>query len=315
ALTIPKHPLRTPPIICYLDRGVGAAIRRARTRLPGGDLLPVAVIRVPRERMIGQGIGSSLVHEVGHQAAALLDLLPLLRTALHRQQAAAQDPVRRAAWICWEKWCSEIVADLWAVAKLGVSSVFGLIGVVSLPRAFVFRVELNDPHPFAWIRVLTAGALGAALYPHGQWSDVAAMWQAMYPTRGLPPETALLIRGLLATLREFAEVVLGLRPAALRGETLGQCLRRLDRSPPRLSMVWDRIRHAPDDWHRLPPTLALAAISQARADGRLSPEQESRAIQRLLADWAVRSSLDATAAASVTAARFPRGQRAREPSP
>jgi hypothetical protein len=25
-----------PPIICYLDRGAGAAIRRARTRLPGG---------------------------------------------------------------------------------------------------------------------------------------------------------------------------------------------------------------------------------------------------------------------------------------
>ena len=25
----------SPPVICYLDRGVGAAIRRARTRLPG----------------------------------------------------------------------------------------------------------------------------------------------------------------------------------------------------------------------------------------------------------------------------------------
>ena len=27
-----------PPLICFLERGHGAAIRRARTRLPGGDL-------------------------------------------------------------------------------------------------------------------------------------------------------------------------------------------------------------------------------------------------------------------------------------
>ena len=60
--------------MCYLDRGHGAAIRRARARLPGGGMSPVAIIRVPRERMVGAGIASSLVHEVGHQAAALLDL-------------------------------------------------------------------------------------------------------------------------------------------------------------------------------------------------------------------------------------------------
>src|SRR5262249_28013055 len=41
-----------PPVLCYLDRGHGAAIRRARTRLPSGPN-PVAIIRVPRERMVG----------------------------------------------------------------------------------------------------------------------------------------------------------------------------------------------------------------------------------------------------------------------
>ncbi len=72
-LALPGY-YEAPPVICYLDRGAGAAIRRARTRLPGGGENPVALIRVPRERMIGSGIASSLVHEVGHQAAALLDL-------------------------------------------------------------------------------------------------------------------------------------------------------------------------------------------------------------------------------------------------
>ena len=73
ALWLSGNYYRSPGLICYLDRSHGAAIRRARTRLPGGGDNPVAIVRMPRERMIGSGIASSLVHEVGHQAAALLD--------------------------------------------------------------------------------------------------------------------------------------------------------------------------------------------------------------------------------------------------
>jgi len=74
ALALPGNYFVPPPIICYLDRNHGAAIRRAYTRLPGGAANPVAVISIPRERMIGSGIASSLVHEVGHQGAALLEI-------------------------------------------------------------------------------------------------------------------------------------------------------------------------------------------------------------------------------------------------
>jgi len=79
ALKLPDY-YDAPPVVCYIDRGHGAAIRRARTRLPGGGNNPAAVIRVRRERMVGSGIAASLVHEVGHQAAALLDLVTSLRT-------------------------------------------------------------------------------------------------------------------------------------------------------------------------------------------------------------------------------------------
>jgi hypothetical protein len=41
---------------------------------------------VPRERMVGSGVASSLVHEVGHQAAALLDLTNSLRPSLRGMQ-------------------------------------------------------------------------------------------------------------------------------------------------------------------------------------------------------------------------------------
>lgn len=154
---------RPPPLICYLDRGHGAAIRRARTRLPGGRDNPVAVIKIPRERMVASGIGSSLVHEVGHQGAALLGLLPSLRPVLAQQ--GAENPEVRDAWMLFSRWLSEILSDLWSVAMLGASASTGLMNVVSLPRYFVFRMPDADPHPFPYIRVKISLAFGKAMYP------------------------------------------------------------------------------------------------------------------------------------------------------
>ena len=121
ALALPGY-YEAPPVICYLDRGVGAAIRRARTRLPGGGENPVAVIRVPRERMIGSGIASSLIHEVGHQGAALLGLVPSLQPVLQAKQRETDESL---VWQLWERWISEIVSDFWSVARVGVASTLG----------------------------------------------------------------------------------------------------------------------------------------------------------------------------------------------
>src|SRR5438552_6030563 len=127
ALTLSGRFYELPPIVCYLQRGPGAAIRRARTRLPGGRSNPAAIIQVPRERMVGSGIASSLVHEVGHQAAALLGLVESLRPILVGLKSVAQSP-----WHFWERWISEVIADFWSVARLGIGSTLGLMAVVSL---------------------------------------------------------------------------------------------------------------------------------------------------------------------------------------
>ena len=73
----------------------------------------------------------------------------------------------------------------------------GLISVVSLPRAFVLRVSLDDPHPIPWIRVKLSCAIGDAFYPHPQWSRLARVWEAMYPLGTTGPAAAALF-GLLA---------------------------------------------------------------------------------------------------------------------
>ncbi|MBI2883602.1 MAG: hypothetical protein HYY11_06830 [Candidatus Methylomirabilis oxyfera] len=293
ALRLPGGYFEIPPVLCYLDRGHGAAIRRARTRLPGGGENPVAIIRVPRERMVGSGIASSLVHEVGHQGVALLGLVDSIRLLLQGLQKGSGED--RIAWQLWERWISEILADFWSVAKVGVASTLGLIGVVSLPRPFVFRVSLDDPHPMPWIRVKLSCVMGQALYPHTQWERLARLWESFYPTTGLDEET----RRLIATLEEGMPGFVGLlvhhRPKALRGRSLMEVMSVTERQPDRLTAYYQAWRASPARIQAASPSLAFAVIGQARANGEISPEEESRTIAQLLTHWALRSTLDTSA--------------------
>ncbi|MGB0129176.1 MAG: hypothetical protein WBP72_16165 [Rhodocyclaceae bacterium] len=302
ALTLPGGYFTPPPVICYLDRGAGAAIRRARTRLPGGGDNPVAIVRIPRERMVGSGIASSLVHEVGHQAAALLDLVASLRPVLQGLQRGAG--ANTVAWQLWERWISEIVADFWSVARVGVAAPMGLMGVVSLPRAFVFRINVDDPHPVPWIRVKLSCAMGEALYPHPQWARLAALWEAFYPLHGLDAQSRQLLERLQYSMPGFVAVLVHHRPAALRGKTLAQAMDVAARQPARLTSLYHQWCRAPVRMYRAPPSLVFAVIGQARADGRISPEDEATLLARLLTQWALASTLQ-TSSTCATAARTP----------
>jgi hypothetical protein len=290
ALSLPGY-YEAPPVICYLDRGHGAAIRRARTRLPGGDENPVAVIRVPRERMIGSGIASSLIHEVGHQASALLDLIVSVRRELREHPGRS----RSLPWTIWERCLSEILADFWSVAKVGIASTLGLIGVASLPRVFVFRINLDDPHPFPWIRVKLSCAMGRALYPHPQWDRLEAIWESFYPIAGLDEERKRLIAMLQGSMAAFVDVLVNHRPSSLRGRSLAEVVAVEERRPERLSALFQTWQASPQRMRTVPPSLAFAAIGQARAEERISPAVETGLLANLLRDWALRDSIETSA--------------------
>jgi hypothetical protein len=284
-------PLVTAPLpaVCYLARGPGAAIRRAKTKMPGGDLSPVAIIRIPRERMVGHGIASSLVHEVGHAGAALLGLVETLRKDLAaRRPAGARE---QAVWRNWERWISEIVADLWSVATLGISSTLGLLAVVSLPRFFVFRPSGDDPHPTPYIRVLLSCAMGEAFYPHPQWASMRATWKALNPVASLPPARQQEIAALEAGIPAFVAALLAHRSPGLGGRTLREAFPTADRVPARLLQYHDAWRGDIGVMARQRPSLVFAVAGQARAASRMTPEAESQLIGTLLRAWALRSTL------------------------
>lgn len=290
ALAVPGAPYEAPPVICYLQRGHGAAIRRARTRLPGGGATPVAIISVPRERMLGSALASSLVHEVGHQGMALLDVAASLRAALGG--FASRRGPERFAWDVWGRWISEILADLWSVARVGPGATMGLMGVVALPRVFVFRVDVQDPHPMPYLRVKLSCAMGRALYPHAVWDQLESLWSSFYPTRELEAGRRALIALFEDTIPALVRTLLAHRPPRLYGRSISELLRAEDRHPVRLTALFRSWHGAPRAMRDAPPTLLFGALSVARLNGELSPETEGRLLSHLLTQWALRSALD-----------------------
>lgn len=282
ALQLSQNLYEAPPVICFLERGHGAAIRKARTRLPGGDQNPVAVIQVPRERMVGSGIASSLVHEVGHQGAALLDLVTTIRTDM-RQNAP---PQYQRAWTLLSLWISEIIADFWAMAHLGIGATLGLISVVSLPRYFMFRIHTDDPHPFPWIRVALSLAFGEALYPHVQWHLMRQLWHRLYPLKGLDTETIAVIQDIQAIIPQFVQLVLQHRNSQTQGQRLVSLFPIHERQPARLQQLFRLWQQKPERVPLSMPSLTFAVIGQARADSTISATTESRLLGNLLTQWA-----------------------------
>ena len=290
ALSLNGNYYQLPGLICYLDRGHGAAIRRARTRLPGGGENPVAIVQIPRERMIGSGIASSLIHEVGHQAAALLDLIESLRPLL--RGLALNAGAESVAWKYWDRCISEIVADFWSVARVGLTSTLGLMGVVSLPRYFVFRLRLDDPHPVPWMRVRLSCAMGRVLFPHPQWDRLESIWLSYYPADALDAETKKMLALLERTMPGLATLIAHHRPRSLNGRSLQEVLQTDERQPARLESLFRAWLASPNKMAQAAPTLVFAVIGQARARRLISPETEGRIFSRMLNYWALRDTLD-----------------------
>ena len=127
------------------------------------------------------------------------------------------------------------------------------------------------------------------------WQKVAELWGSYYPVATLNDELRQLIAQIERAIPEFVSVLVNHRPTSLRGRSLREVMSSEQRSPARLTTLFDVWNKAPAQMYRARPSLAFAVLGQAKADGRLSPEDESDILGRLLTYWAMRSTLDASA--------------------
>lgn len=286
AMKAGKDFYKAPPLMVYLERGHGAAIRRARTRLPGGDENPVAVIQIPRERMVGNGIASSLVHEVGHQCAALLGLTVSLKDEIKKYSETTGG--NRHTWHCYERWISEIIADFWAIAQLGVSATLGLMSVVSLPGYFQFRINLHDPHPAPYIRVYLSCMFGKRLFPDPQWDRLWYLWRSFYPVNKLPRTKQDLLRQSENESDRLIDLIVFHKPPRLNGLRLIDLFDIPQRQPDHFREVFQSFRDNSGLLNNMTPILVFAVLGQAKADQRITSKEENLLLKQQLNRWAMK---------------------------
>jgi hypothetical protein len=200
AATLEPLGIPSPPALVYVDKGLGAAILRAGVRLwDAGHPSPAAAIKLTRHNL---SFPTALMHETGHQSAALTGWDTELAEALHATLASRSADVAEL----WRSWAGEVAADVHAFAQTGWAPVVALANVVDGPTTEVYRIRFGDPHPFAWIRVMFNVALCRSWFGAGPWEDVARVWWQRHPPETAGREAEHVARVSIAALGDLVEV-------------------------------------------------------------------------------------------------------------
>jgi hypothetical protein len=199
-----------PPVLTYVDKGLGASILRAGLRLwDGGSLSPAGAIKITRQNLLTP---TALIHESGHQVAHIAGWNAELAAAFERE-------LPKGIGSDWSSWASEVAADTHAFAHTGYGSVAALHDVVS-GGTTVFRHLVGDPHPIAYLRVLLNVQLCVRWFGAGPWDDLARAWRLSYPLSDASPETRRLVEGSLPLLPRIADLCLLAPMRAFGGKPL-----------------------------------------------------------------------------------------------
>ena len=191
-----------PPVLTYVDKGLGASILRAGLRLWDGRTMSVAAaIKLTRHNLNGRP--TALLHEAGHQIAFSLDWNDELADALRRE--LRDDPELAEAW---SSWSSEIAGDCVGFIHGGYGAVAALHDVIAGESVSVYARRPFDPHPVAHLRVLLGTAMTTRFFGEGPWTGLARAWVVAHPVAHAPDDVRPLIERSIPRLPRIAEVCL-----------------------------------------------------------------------------------------------------------
>ncbi|MFZ1948163.1 MAG: hypothetical protein WAW06_11505 [bacterium] len=220
---------KTPPVLTYVDKGLGASVLKAGLRLwDGVTINPVSAIKIVRHNLRRP---SSLFHEAGHQVAHQLDWNDEMAGAL----AASLRDAPLSIVETWTGWSSEIVGDVFALVHTGYASVAALHDVLAGEEETVFALRPGDPHPVSFIRVLLGVEMCRQCYGAGPWDDLAASWTDTHPLERAPGEARELLAQSIPLLPTVARVSLRKPMRAFNGKAIVQCIDPQRVSPAQLA--------------------------------------------------------------------------------
>jgi hypothetical protein len=204
----------TPPVLTYIDKGLGASILKAGLRLWDGKTESLtAAVKITRHNLYRP---TALIHEAGHQIAHVIGWSEELAAVLDRELSVVSPEVAGM----WASWSSEIAADTFAFAHTGYAAVSGLHTVLAGGAAIAFRYIPGDPHPTGYIRILLGTEMCRQCFGRGPWEDLERTWRQELDLARARPGVRELLQQSLPLLPKIAELAL-LKPMwAFRGDPL-----------------------------------------------------------------------------------------------
>lgn len=204
----------TPPVVTYIDKGLGASILKAGLRLwDRRSINPAASVKVVRHNVL---TATSILHEIGHQIGHMTGWNDELRMALRSGLPNGLSQV-------WSSWASEIAADAIAFAYAGHASISALRTVVDGGPSRAFRFIPGDPHPISMLRVLVVSEFAKDTIDKSTsapWVSLENSWKQKYPIRRAPRVVGKIVQKSIPELPKIAGIVMRTKFKSLGNKAL-----------------------------------------------------------------------------------------------
>ena len=270
----------TPPVLTYIDKGLGASILKAGLRLwDGRTESAVAAIKIVRHNLYRP---TALIHESGHQIAHILGWNQELAAGLKRELSPASEVLGEV----WASWASEIAADAIAFVYTGYAAIAALHDVLAGGHLFVFNFVPGDPHPTSYVRVLLGVEMCRQCFGSGPWDELAHVWNRSHPLNRADATVRGVLTQSLPLLPQVSKLALSTPMRAFGGQKLVDLIDPRRVQPATLLKLEHQLGPALYTSHHWVQAEALRLLALSGYKAATQPER-SLAILQQQRDWMV----------------------------